>query len=60
MGSTPEVTPATNAPLPVGATVVIVELRIPPFWILSRVALGRFFTNLLLLKPGQSFVREDV
>ena len=49
IGSTPEVTLATIAPLPVGATVVIVEFRIPSFLILSRIFFGRFFTNLLLL-----------
>ena len=54
MGSIPDVTRETMAPLPVGATVVIVEFRIPFVRILSRIALGRFFTNLLLLKPFQS------
>ena len=37
IGSTPEVTLATIAPLPVGATVVNVQFRIPLFFIFSLI-----------------------
>ena len=54
IGSIPEVTFATIAPLPVGATVVSVQFRIPMFFILSLIDFGSVFTNLLLLYPFQS------
>ena len=54
MGSIPEVTRATIAPLPVGGTVKTVEFLIPLFLILSLICLGSCLINLLLRYPDQS------
>ena len=48
MGSMPEVTRATMAPLPVGGTVNTVEFRMPFSFILLFKFLGRFLINWLL------------
>ena len=54
IGSTPDVTRETIAPLPVGATVVKVQFRTPFCLIFSCKDFGRFFMNLLLKNPFQS------